>query len=448
MLNKNRKGKILQDHPSKRKLETIIHQWDREKLEKYALSLSVDMVRARTEHQKLTELVDGLTLIEKIGHHLSSTLDVDEVLKLLLRRVSESLDVTDSSILFVEEPSGDLVFQTSLGSLSEELKPFRIPKGQGIAGEVALTGMPIRIDDAQNDTRHFKMIDQDTGFQTRSILCVPLNSREKTIGVIEVFNKKTGSFTEQDQILLSSIATYAAIAIENAQLHQSVLQEKDRVIKAQEEVSKQLQRDLHDGPTQLVAALEMSIDFCQKALQHQNTDLVETELENMARITKKATHQMRTLLFELRPLVLETQGLVYALQSLVERYQLDARSNIQLKITADTPDNQISRMDGRVESALFSIVQEAVNNALKHANAQTILIKLDQFEHILTVSVIDNGVGFDLNRLNQNYEAQGSYGMLNLQERTEIAGGHLTIKSTIGKGTEIHVTLPIVPVGK
>jgi len=103
-------------------------------------------------------------------------------------------------------------------------------------------------------------------------------------------------------------------------------------------------------------------------------------------------------------------------------------------------------MNGRVESALFSIVQEAVNNALKHANADNITIKLNQFELLLTVSVIDDGHGFDINRLSQNYEAQGSYGMLNLQERAEIAGGHLTVKSIIGKGTEIHVTLPISPV--
>lgn len=432
-------------------LQTVIHQWSREKLEKYAISLTASMTEKQRELSELSSLYEttqawlqGLTLVEEIGQHLSATLKLEEVLEQLLRRVSEALNVTDGSILFVEEPSGDLVFQTSLGAISESVKPFRIPKGEGIAGEVAETGVPIRVDNAQADARHFRKIDEDTGFLTRSILCVPLKTREKIIGVIEVFNKHTGPFNEQDQLLLSSIANYAAIAIENARLHQSVLAEKDRVIKAQERVSRQLQRDLHDGPTQLVAALEMSIEFCQKALE-KDPSLVKAELENMARITRKATHQMRTLLFELRPLVLETQGLVAALQSFVERRQVEEKTRLHLHIHAHTPSKQISRLDANTESALFAIVQEAVNNALKHAHADNIFIKLRERDSQLTITVLDDGLGFDTADINKDYERRGSYGMINMKERAEIVGGMLNLKSAPGAGTEIQVTVPVHP---
>lgn len=432
-------------------LQTVIHQWSREKLEKYAISLTASMTEKQRELSELSSLYEttqawlqGLTLVEEIGQHLSATLKLEEVLEQLLRRVSEALNVTDGSILFVEEPSGDLVFQTSLGAISESVKPFRIPKGEGIAGEVAETGVPIRVDNAQADARHFRKIDEDTGFLTRSILCVPLKTREKIIGVIEVFNKRTGPFNEQDQLLLSSIANYAAIAIENARLHQSVLAEKDRVIKAQERVSRQLQRDLHDGPTQLVAALEMSIEFCQKALE-KDPSLVKAELENMARITRKATHQMRTLLFELRPLVLETQGLVAALQSFVERRQVEEKTRLHLHIHAHTPSKQISRLDANTESALFAIVQEAVNNALKHAHADNIFIKLRERDSQLTITVLDDGLGFDTADINKDYERRGSYGMINMKERAEIVGGMLNLKSAPGAGTEIQVTVPVHP---
>lgn len=432
-------------------LQTVIHQWSREKLEKYAISLTASMTEKQRELSELSSLYEttqawlqGLTLVEEIGQHLSATLKLEEVLEQLLRRVSEALNVTDGSILFVEEPSGDLVFQTSLGAISESVKPFRIPKGEGIAGEVAETGVPIRVDNAQADARHFRKIDEDTGFLTRSILCVPLKTREKIIGVIEVFNKRTGPFNEQDQLLLSSIANYAAIAIENARLHQSVLAEKDRVIKAQERVSRQLQRDLHDGPTQLVAALEMSIEFCQKALE-KDPSLVKAELENMARITRKATHQMRTLLFELRPLVLETQGLVAALQSFVERRQVEEKTRLHLHIHAHTPSKQISRLAANTESALFAIVQEAVNNALKHAHADNIFIKLRERDSQLTITVLDDGLGFDTADINKDYERRGSYGMINMKERAEIVGGMLNLKSAPGAGTEIQVTVPVHP---
>ncbi len=431
-------------------LKTVIHQWNREKLERYAISLTEAMNNSRRKLSELSALYEtthawlqGLTLVEEIGQHLSATLNLNEVLELLLRRVSEALNVVDGSILFVEEPSGDLVFQTSLGSISEEVKPFRIPKGEGIAGEVAETGIPIRVDNAQEDSRHFKKIDQDTGFLTRSILCVPLRTREKTIGVMEVFNKRTGPFTDQDQLLLSSIANYAAIAIENARLHQSVLAEKDRVLKAQERVSRRLQRDLHDGPTQLVAALEMSIDFCQKALD-KDPSLVRAELENMARITKKATHQMRTLLFELRPLVLETQGLVPALKSFVKRRQADDdKTTLHLVIRSDAPTGQITRLKSETESALFAIVQEAVNNALKHAHAENIYIKLTQRGNRLAVTILDDGLGFETKHIIKDYEQRGSYGMVNMKERAELAGGTLSLKSAPGAGTEIRVVVPI-----
>ncbi len=432
-------------------LKTVIHQWSREKLETYAISLTEAMTEKRRQLAELTSLYEttqawlqGLTLVEEIGQHLSATLQLEEVLELLLRRVSDALNVTDGSILFVDEPSGDLVFQTSLGAISDNIKPFRIPKGEGIAGEVAETGVPIRVDNAQEDVRHFRKIDEDTGFLTRSILCVPLKTRERIIGVIEVFNKRTGPFTDQDQLLLSSIANYAAIAIENARLHQSVLAEKDRVIKAQERVSRQLQRDLHDGPTQLVAALEMSIEFCQKALE-KDPSLVKAELENMARITQKATHQMRTLLFELRPLVLETQGLVAALQSFVERRQVEEKAHLHLHIHAHTPSKQISRLAGQTESALFAIVQEAVNNALKHAHADNIFIKLNERDGQLTVTVLDDGLGFDAANIRNDYERRGSYGMINMKERAELAGGTLKLTSAPGAGTEIQVTVPVRP---
>jgi len=430
-------------------LKSIFSHWDKEKLVEYALSLTQAMAQEQhkfkelaARHKSTQGWLQGLTLVEEIGQHLSSTLNLDKVLELLLRRVSDMLNVEDGSILFVEEPSGDLIFQTSLGSYSEEIKPFRVPRGQGIAGEVALTGKPIRVDNAENDARHFKKIDLNTGFHTKSILCVPLITRDKTIGVIEVFNKENGPFTEQDQVLLSSIANYAAIAIENARLHQSVLAEKERVIKAQEKVSHKLQRDLHDGPTQLVAALEMSIEFCKKALK-QDISLVEPELDNMMQITKKATHQMRTLLFELRPLVLETQGLLAALETFIERRQKDENTSLQLQINSEHPNGTISRLEAKTEMALFAIVQEAINNALKYARADHIFVTLTQKDHHLSISVIDDGMGFDLSIISNNYENRGSYGMVNMKERADHAGGELTIKSAPGAGTEIRVDIEL-----
>ena len=387
----------------------------------------------------------GLTLVEEIGQDLSSTLDINEVLTRLLSRTYQVLDVEDGSVMLLEESTGDLVAQLVLGSVSDEAHLMRVPKGQGIAGEVALTGKPIIVTDAKSDPRHFSKIDEDTGFDTRSILCVPVYSQEQIIGVLEVFNKRNGTFAKSDEILLSSIANYAGIAIENARLHQSVIAERDRVIQAQEEVSHRLQRDLHDGPTQLVAAIQMGLEFTQKAIKHNEIGMAESELANMHEIATRASHQMRTMLFELRPLILETQGVEAALRMLFERRQAENKvTKLKLVSESDLPARRgIGRFEARIEATIFAIVQEAVTNALKHAKAQNLTVTLNRSGQTLTVTIADDGVGFDINTVAHHYEGRGSYGMLNLRERAEAISGEYSLDSVIGQGTTIQIKVPL-----
>ena len=430
-------------------LKETFQEWDTQKLIDYAAATTRSLAEEKEALDTLTyryktaqDWALGLALIEEIGQNLASTLNLNEVLTRLLQRVYSSIEVEDGSILLIEEPSGDLIAQIVVGSISTGTEPFRVPQGQGIAGEVAATGAPIIVNDAKEDPRHFGQIDEDTGFQTRSILCVPILTHEKIIGVLEVFNKKSGPFTHKDQILLSSIANYAGIAIENARLHESVIAERDRVIKAQEEVSHRLQRNLHDGPTQLVAAIQMSIDFCQQAINHSRPEIALKELGEMDELAQRATHQMRTMLFELRPLILETQGLLPALEMFIERRQVEVKP-IKLHLIRRTPNEEISRLSQKQEAALFAIVQEAVNNAVKHAQAKNIGIIFEKVSNKLGVTIADDGRGFDVSSVTQNYEGRGSYGMVNLRERVAVAEGEYKINSVIGKGTEIRIEIPL-----
>ena len=223
-----------------------------------------------------------MALLNDVARTLSSTLQLDEVLTRIMEQVETMLNVEAGSLLLADTATGELVFQIALGDKADELKPFRIPKGQGIAGEVALTGKPLMIANVDQDKRHFKKLDQTTHFLTRNILCVPLVLYDQIIGVLEVINKREGNFTQNNLDLLSSIASYAAIAIQNARLHENVLAERDKVIEAEEQARKELARDLHDGPTQLVASIMMSLDFCKKALE-KDPSLVPKEIAYMQR---------------------------------------------------------------------------------------------------------------------------------------------------------------------
>jgi signal transduction histidine kinase len=164
----------------------------------------------------------------------------------------------------------------------------------------------------------------------------------------------------------------------------------------------------------------------------------------MQELSEKAGHQMRTLLFELRPLVLETQGLPAALQVFLDRRQKDIESitTLSLRIKTDDPKGRLSRQDDKVEAAIFAIVQETVNNAIKHAQAKNIVVELQETATAQYVVIADDGNGFDVEAVMARYENRGSMGMLNIKERTELIGGELTIKSFPGKGSRFTVYLP------
>jgi signal transduction histidine kinase len=301
------------------------------------------------------------------------------------------------------------------------------------------------ISDAQKDRRHYKAVDVTTDFLTRSILCVPMIFKGKVIGVIEIMNKLEGDFTESDLTLLNSIATYAAIALENARLHQSVLAERDRVVVAQEEERRRLARELHDGPTQLVAGMLMKLDFVEKALTR-DPSLAEEEIVQLTELGQRASHQMRTLLFELRPLILETQGLVPALKMfLARREEEEAGTTLHLEVSTERGDDQLTRRDPKDEAALFAIVQEAVRNALNHAQADNIWVRLAEQAGELMVMVQDDGVGFDTTVMENDYAQRASLGMVNIRERAELVGGHLTLRSAPGQGTEVMIRVPWGP---
>lgn len=385
-----------------------------------------------------------MALLNDVARTLSSTLQLDEVLTRIMEQVETLLNVEAGSLLLTDQTTGELVFQIALGDKADEIKPFRIPKGEGIAGEVALTGTPLMIANVDQDKRHFKKLDQTTNFLTRNILCVPLVLYDQIIGVLEVINKREGNFTQTDLELLSSIASYAAIAIQNARLHENVLAERDKVVEAEEEARKKLARDLHDGPTQLVAGIKMSLDFSRKALE-KDPSLLPKELNYMLELADRATYQMRTMLFELRPLVLETQGLGAALQVFIDRRQKDITGEtprLTLKVETDNPSGDISRQDGKVEAAIFAIVQETVNNAIKHAQAQNIVVQLTETNTAIYTVIRDDGKGFDVNEVLNNYEQRGSLGMINLKERTQLIGGELNIRSAPGQGTRITIQVP------
>ncbi|MBT0664868.1 sensor domain-containing diguanylate cyclase [Geobacter pelophilus] len=162
------------------------------------------------------------TMVE-IGKTLTSTLQLDEILEVIMEQVSSLLQPKAWSLLLVDEESGDLVFEIAVSPTDVNLKGTRLERGAGIAGWVAEHGEPLLIPDVNKDSRFCDVIDRAASFTTRSVICIPVKSRERTLGVVELVNSLVEeSFNEADLKILTTIADFAAIAIENAKIHDEV----------------------------------------------------------------------------------------------------------------------------------------------------------------------------------------------------------------------------------
>jgi len=166
--------------------------------------------------------VDELVLLNQMGQMLSSTLELEHILTILMDQTAIMLDAEAGSVSLLDEESGELVFMVAAGLKAHKVKGLRLPPGQGIAGWSAQEGRPALVPDVRKDARWYSQMDRETDFVTRSVLCVPLIAKDRVIGVIQVLNKRTGTFGEYDLSLLSSLSTGAATALENAQLYEKV----------------------------------------------------------------------------------------------------------------------------------------------------------------------------------------------------------------------------------
>lgn len=163
--------------------------------------------------------IEELAGLNELATLVASTLDLDVLLRLIMDRIQSLMGVEASALLLKDESKDELVFQIGLGEQGGQVQGRRLKVGQGIAGWVFQHGWPLIVPDVRQDPRFHKGMDQETGFQTKSILCVPLKTRGKTIGVLQVLNRPTDrTFTDEDLNLLSTIAAHASTAIENVRL--------------------------------------------------------------------------------------------------------------------------------------------------------------------------------------------------------------------------------------
>lgn len=208
------------------------------------------------------------------------------------------------------------------------------------------------------------------------------------------------------------------------------------IIKAQEEERKRVAREIHDGPAQSMANIVMRAEFCLKLLD-MSPEKVRDELISLQNIVRISLMDVRKIIFDLRPMVLDDLGLAPAIKRYISNYKEQYGLQVEFLFFG-----QQTRLDSSVEVALFRIVQEIVSNIHKHACAKNSVVKIEMLNNRVNIQVRDDGKGFDLEKVMSNKEREG-YGLIGMQERVQLLNGDINIVTAPGKGTSISISVPL-----
>jgi signal transduction histidine kinase len=309
------------------------------------------------------------------------------------------------------------------------------PGERGALGDTLVNVQTHLLQDPRNDPELKRMV---AIHNTRVAICIPLVVGLELYGMLLFAHADPNFFYRERIELLEAIAQQAMIALQNAKLYRELEQEKERIAEIQEEARHKLARDLHDGPTQSIGAIAMRVNFARRLVQRDPKSASE-ELFKIEELARKTTKEIRQMLFTLRPLVLESEGLLPALDQLSEKMD----ENHDQQVIIEAKEGIVDDMEVGKQGVIFFIVEEAVNNARKHAQADHIWVRMNRKSDVLHLEIEDDGVGFDVSKVQDNYNQRGSLGMVNLHERAELVNGTLRIDSRHGRGTRVAVSIPM-----
>jgi signal transduction histidine kinase len=374
---------------------------------------------------------------------MSERLDLDAILETLLDRLGELVPYDSASVMLLDSHA-QLTVRAIRGferwAALEEVRAtsFNLHTTPNLrALTTAQKGFIIA------DTAEYPGWERRAGSEhVRNWLGAPLLAEGRVIGVFALDKREPGFFTETHLRLVEALATQAAIAIQNAHLYQQVRIGRERlrqltqqVVSAQEEERRRISRELHDEAGQALTALKISLSMMQSRLPA-SPPSIRQEMTAAVNLTDQTMEHIRLLAQNLRPPALETLGLNSTLDGLCR----DFARRTKLPIVYEGVE--MPRLPDAITISFYRFVQEALTNVVKHANASQVQVALRRDDNTITVSVSDDGQGFNVDeRLSTPAHLEG-LGLVGILERLALLGGRLDIESDTGRGTRLVAHIP------
>jgi signal transduction histidine kinase len=358
---------------------------------------------------------------------IAGELSLDEVLQRLVDTARELAHARYAALGIPDGAGGFAQFITSGMSDKQWDAIGELPRQHGLLGAMLETAEPYRVPDIKEDPRYEGW--PATHPNMASFLGVPIVSKGTVIAAFYLTDRRGGAraFTDDDQSLIETLAAHAAIAIENARLY-----ERSRELSVVEERNR-LARDLHDSVTQTLFSLSLTAESAA-AVADTSPARAKEHLQVVQELAGRAMQELRSLVFELRPAELESDGLVATLRKHVDVVERVYRTPIELEVSSER------RLDPTTEKEIFRVVQEALTNALKHSQTDRLRIEIGGRDGAVSYAIRDFGSGFDPEEARQRSRRLG---LTSMRERAEALGGSLVIDSAPGRGTTVTLEVDV-----
>ncbi len=398
-----------------------------------ANQIGVAIQNARLWRETKRRLRESTVLLE-IGRALAGVLALEELLQMIVDSAVETIEPAESGVIhLLDDATGELHPRALAGKAPGVIGEERMRIGKGIAGLALEQGKVINVPEVDADP-HFITLEGTHEF--KSLLVARLLAEGKRIGTISINSRQIGAFTREDERLLMTLASQAAIAVKNAQL----FARSEELAMARERG--RIAREIHDSLAQNLASLLMQIDFCL-GLIDSDPQATKAILAKAKAFVRENIREIRRSIFALRPLDVEKLGFLPALHKYAQGFEEQNELPVHLSIAGEEVQSQVRPNH---EYALFGIIQEALNNVRKHAMANNVWILLDlSAPDVVSLTVRDDGVGFDRKAVEwmASLTCHDSYGLTSMKERAKRLGGKLTVEASPGLGTKITAILPL-----
>ncbi len=357
----------------------------------------------------------------KVGREITSILEIQSLLQRIVDLIRQSFNYEEVLIYLLEEDS-QLVLQacSPLHSSHHRILPV---DNNSLNGACAITRKAVRVNDIRQDNRYLPIENR----AVLSVMVIPVMIADEITGTLEVDSSHLDAFTDDDVLGIQNLADQIAIAIQNARLYArtrelAVLEERNR-----------LSRELHDSVIQSLYSLNLLAGGWQRLLETDQKPEITQYLHKVRTISEQALREMRLLVHQLRPPVLEEVGLLDALHQRLDA--VEKRSGINARLVVEG----ILDFPYELEEPFYWITQEALNNAIKHASPQNVSVRLKLEAKMLVLEIRDDGCGFELEKAQRG----GGLGLRTMKERAKAINADFAIRTAPGQGTVIRVAAPV-----